>query len=220
MSIFPLIGKNVLVIYGNQKDHYNKLSVASGILLSINALTNEKKEAKPEVTLQSSNGKLKIDGVLLVTLYSKKLQEQEKEQTPSSDTSQNHSAINLTVDNIQVYLKSKHASNHINVYQFSKQQDDSWKTNEFTVLGKYFKLLKIEVINMKATFQLLYWDTEKAKSNSKKETTTVDGIFALYNPRDLIAKSGGKLFKNKYIKTKKRFKKTRKIRKTRRQHRK
>jgi hypothetical protein len=53
MSKFPLIGKNVLVIYGNQKDHYRKLSIASGILVSINALTNEKKEAKPKAKAQA-----------------------------------------------------------------------------------------------------------------------------------------------------------------------
>jgi hypothetical protein len=223
MSKFPLIGKNVLVIYGDQKDHYKKLNVASGILVSIDALTNDKKEAKPEVTLNLSGVTQKIDGVLLVTLYSKKLQEQEKKQTPPLVQSNSPPVINLSVDDIQVYLKSKDASDHINVYQFLKQADDTWKTVEFKVPDKYFKLLKLELINMKATFQLLYWDINKAKSNSKKETRTVDGIFALYNPRDLMAISGGKLFKKKYVKTKtktrsSRLKKHKKNRKTKRHY--
>jgi hypothetical protein len=218
MSKFPLIGKNVLVIYGNQKDHYRKLSIASGILVSINALTNEKKEAKPEVTLNLSGITQKFDGILLVTLYSKKLQEQEKKQTPPPDPSQQSPVINLSVDDIQVYLKSKDASDHISVYKFLKQDDDNWQTVEFNVPDKYFKLLKLEVINMKAMFQLLYWDTQKAKSNSKKETQTVDGIFALYNPKDLMSQTAGKLLKKKY--TKRRSTRSKKSRKTKRRYRK
>ena len=144
-----------------------------------------------------------------------------KKQTPTPDPYQKSSSINLSVDDIQVYLKSKNIADHINVYQFLKQKDDNWKTVEFTVTGKYFKLVKIEVINMKATLQLLYSDINKAKSNSKKETKKIDGIFALYNSIDLNAPSGGKLLKKKYIKTKRRstsLKKHKKNRKTKRHY--
>jgi hypothetical protein len=71
---------------------------------------------------------------------------------------------------------------------------------------------------MKAMFQLLYWDTQKAKSNSKKETQTVDGIFALYNPKDLMSQTAGKLLKKKY--TKRRSNRSKKSRKTKRRYRK
>ena len=190
MSKFPLIGKNVLVIYGKQETQFKELYVAGGKMVSLNSMINDKKEAFTQVTLQLLGVKYKIDNVLLITLYSKELKKQEKEQTPQTDnqTTKTPQSVNLSADDVQLYLKSDKASDFISIYQLNKKLEPV----QFTVPEKYFKLLSLKIIVTQATFQMIYLDKTKA-SHAKKETKVVENIFALFNPKDLYEQSAGKL---------------------------
>jgi hypothetical protein len=194
MSKFPLIGKNVLVIYGKQENQFKELYVAGGKMVSFDSMINDKKEAFTQVTLQLLGVKYKIDNVLLITLYSKELKKQEKEQTPqtNSQTTKTPQSVNLSADDVQLYLKSDKASDFISVYQLNKKLEPV----QFTVPEKYFKLLSLKIIVTQATFQMMYLDKIKA-THAKKETKVVENIFALFNPRDLYEQSAGKLWHSK-----------------------
>ena len=191
MSKFPLIGKNVLVIYGKQDNHFKELYVESGILKGLK---------KDEVTLQKLGVKKVLNGIILVTLYSKKLQEKEQMLQTEDPMPQK---INLSADDIQSYLKSTDIATNMYVYNYNLNHYSLTKgaiPERFTVPEKYFKLLSLNIITKKATFQLLYLDMDKAKKNSKKETLVVEDIFALFNPKDFNEQTAGKLWRKKRTK--------------------
>jgi len=217
MSKFPLIGKNVLVVYGNQKTHYETLYISDGILLSYDVFKNQKKESFVSVKLSLNNVEQKIDGVLLITLYSKQLQDvnaeklkaekdfllQQEQSNNEVKTSKMPNQCLLSVKDIQIYLQSIDSLSKgvISIYLLDKDSN----VNEYTDPGKFFKLLSLNVVLMQASIQSLWLDKTKSRT-SKPEIKEIQNVFSIFNLNDLNLQLAGKKYK-KYTKKYKKYKK-------------
>jgi hypothetical protein len=211
MSNFPLIGKNVLVIHGDIKTKYNDLYVSDGILLSYDALINEKKESILSVKLNTNGVDQSIEGVLLITLYStnlqevnaKKLKEEEdfKEQQGKYDnsvqTSKTPKKCILSIKDIKTYLQSTDTPDKglIVIYVL----DEKLNVKPYIEPGKFFKLLSLNIDLTEATIQTFLFDKEKAKT-TKPEIKPIENIFSIFNPIDLTPQTAGKKYFKKHSK--------------------
>jgi hypothetical protein len=230
MSKFPLIGKNVLVIHGDKKTNYIPLQVSEGILLSYDVLKNQKKDSFISVKLSLNNVEQTIEGVLLITFYSKKLQEENAEklkadkefklqQQQANNPIKNNEIQNtcvLSIDEVQKYLKSIDSLSKgiISIYLLDKDSN----LNEYKEDGKFFKILSLNPILMQATIQSLWFDKAKSRSSSTPDIKPTQNILSIFNINDLNTpqqraagkknKKRSKKFKKKY--TKKHKKRTKK----------